>query len=201
MTLLKLLSTSRRQQKRANKCGGARKTRSNTPPEKQWRGTLFRHSTLQRYQEQTTQVVEQQRCTPAASWHSQCLNNEPRQSWVISGRETQLFLSSIGTQRGRTDSVILDLVDDIIDRHEGLVDLHIGNRKHGMNTSIPKQLKPFHRQRVLLQDANIPSHSHSTVDTICKRTPIFRATHQRIALRKCSECLFGKRGRTQNSRE
>ena len=87
--MLKLLSafSRRHQQKRANECGGGPKTRSNTPLEKQWRGTLFRHSTLQRWQERTTQVAEQQRRTPAAGWHSQCSNNEPRQSCGISGRE------------------------------------------------------------------------------------------------------------------
>ena len=85
-----------------------------------------------------------------------------------------------------TDTVILDLVDDVIDRHEGLVaDVHphIGNRRHEINTSIPRRSKPFHSRRDLHQ------------------TPIFRATLRRIALRKRSECLFGQRGRTLCSRE
>ena len=40
-----------------------------------------------------------------------------------------------------TDTVVLELVDDVIDRHEGLVaDVHpyIENRRHGMNMSFPK---------------------------------------------------------------
>jgi len=61
-----------------------------------------------------------------------------------------------------TDTVILDLVDDVIDRHERLVaDVHphIGNRRHGINTSILKRSKPFHSRRDLLQDTDIPSHA------------------------------------------
>ena len=60
------------------------------------------------------------------------------------------------------DTVILDLVDDVIDRHEGRVaDVHpyIGNRRHGINTSILRRSKPFHSRRDLLEDADILSHS------------------------------------------
>ena len=44
------------------------------------------------------------------------------------------------------DTVVLELVDDVIDRHEGHVDdihPHIEIRRHGMNTSTPKRPKPF----------------------------------------------------------
>ena len=37
---------------------------------------------------------------------------------------------------------ILDLIDDVIDKIEGL---HIANHRPGMSTSIPKRLKTFHR--------------------------------------------------------
>ena len=45
------------------------------------------------------------------------------------------------------DTVVLELVDDVIDRHEGHVDNihpHIEIRRHGINTSTPKRPKPFH---------------------------------------------------------
>ena len=50
-----------------------------------------------------------------------------------------------------SDTFILDLIDDEIDKHEGLitdVHFHIANRRHGINMSTPRRLKPFHRQRV-----------------------------------------------------
>ena len=65
-----------------------------------------------------------------------------------------------------SDTFILGLIDDVIDQNEGLItDVHldIAHRRHGINMSFPKRLKPFHRQRVLLQDANIPSHTTQVI--------------------------------------
>ena len=45
------------------------------------------------------------------------------------------------------DTVVLELVDDVVDRHEGHVDdihPHIEIRRHGNNTSTSKRPKPFH---------------------------------------------------------
>ena len=97
---------------------------------------------------------------------------QPRLSATLSGHvfrrairiEDVVFLVTTIFQASEpwTDTVISDLVVDVIDRHEGLVadvHLHIANRRHVINMSIPKRSKPFHRQRDLLQDANIPSHT------------------------------------------
>ena len=59
------------------------------------------------------------------------------------------------------DTVVLELVDDVIESHEGFVDdvhLPLGFADTALNTSIPKRLKPFHSHCDLLQDADDPSH-------------------------------------------
>ena len=61
------------------------------------------------------------------------------------------------------DTVVLELVDDVIKSHEGFVDdvhPYIGIRRHGTEHEQSKNdRKPFHSRRDLLQDADIPSHS------------------------------------------
>ena len=45
-----------------------------------------------------------------------------------------------------SDTFILGLIDDVIDKNEGFitdVHFHIANRRHGINMSFLKRLKPF----------------------------------------------------------
>ena len=105
-----------------------------------------------------------------------------------------------------TDTFILDLV------------AHNRRPSHGINMSMPKRLKPFKRQRVLLQDANNPSHAtqvigrakqtrgtteivYRKVPTITKPRPFVRAVSTKVEVHHLVELEAGEMSKRTRSRK
>ena len=111
------------------------------------------------------------------------------------------------------DTVVLELVDDVIERHEGVVDgdyLQIGIRRRGTEHEHSNTTEAIHAQlcRHGSQTVNMSGVSKTITSQLSPhltqsapgREPL-RATLGRSAHRRCSRCLYEQWGRTLRSRE
>ena len=106
------------------------------------------------------------------------------------------------------DTIVLELVDGVIERHEGVVDgvyLHIGIRRRGTEHEHSKTTEAINAQLCRRGSQTVSmSGVYTTITSphcpqLTQSAPGRRqllAILRRSALRKCCECLFGQCGRT-----